>query len=61
MREPIHVVNPETCTGDGICVEVCPENALEAVDEKATTADSRQRADYVVVPDPNRVKEAEGV
>ena len=41
MREPLHVVNPETCTGDGICVEVCPEDALEVVDKKATTADSR--------------------
>jgi ferredoxin len=41
MIEQIHVVDSETCTGDGICVEVCPENALELVNEVAATVESR--------------------
>jgi len=41
MAERLHVVDPETCTGDGICVEVCPEQALEITDEKATTVEDR--------------------
>ena len=41
MAEQLHVVNLETCTGDGICAEVCPENVLEMMDEKAATVDSR--------------------
>ena len=41
MAEQLHVVNLETCTGDGLCAEVCPENALEIVDEKAATVESR--------------------
>jgi ferredoxin len=27
MDERLHLVDLETCTGDGICAEVCPENA----------------------------------
>ena len=41
MAEQLHAVDLETCTGDGICAEVCPENALELVDEKAATVEER--------------------
>jgi len=41
MAETLHVVNPETCTGDGICAEVCPKQALEVVDERAATVQAR--------------------
>jgi len=41
MAEQLHVVDLETCTGDGLCAEVCPEDALEMVDEKAATVTSR--------------------
>ena len=41
MAEQLHRVNLETCNGDGICADVCPENALELVDEKAATVDDR--------------------
>jgi ferredoxin len=43
MAEHLHVVDPEACSGDGICVEICPENALELVDEKAVTVDERAK------------------
>lgn len=41
MAEPLHVVDRETCTGDGICAEVCPKQALEVVDEMAATVEDR--------------------
>ena len=41
MADQLHVVDSETCLGDGICAEVCPEDALEMVDEKAATVESR--------------------
>ena len=41
MAEQLHLVDLETCTGDGLCAEVCPEDALEMVDEKAATVESR--------------------
>ena len=41
MNGQLHVVNLETCAGDGICAEVCPENALQMVDKKAATVESR--------------------
>lgn len=41
MTEQLHVVNLETCTGDGLCAAVCPEDALEMVDEKAATVETR--------------------
>jgi len=46
MLEQLHQVNLETCDGDGLCAEVCPEDALEIVDEKATTVESR--ADFCI-------------
>ena len=44
MAEQLHVVNLETCTGDGICAEICPEDILEMVDEKAATVENRAGA-----------------
>jgi len=44
MAEQLHVVDLETCLGDGICAEICPEDILEMVDEKATTVESRADA-----------------
>jgi ferredoxin len=41
MAEPLHLVDLETCNGDGICAEVCPQGALELVNEKAATVESR--------------------
>jgi ferredoxin len=41
MAEQLHLVDLETCLGDGICAEVCPKNVLEMVDEKAATVESR--------------------
>jgi len=41
MNDQLHVVNLETCNGDGICAEVCPENALVLVNQKAATVESR--------------------
>jgi ferredoxin len=41
MAEQLHIVDLETCLGDGICAEVCPENALAIVDEMATTVEER--------------------
>ena len=41
MGERLHAVDLETCIGDGICAEVCPENALELVNEKAATVEDR--------------------
>lgn len=44
MIQQLHVVDTETCLGDGICAEICPEDILEMVDEKATTVDGRADA-----------------
>ena len=41
MAERHHMVDLETCTGDGLCAEVCPEDALEIVDDKAATVETR--------------------
>ena len=41
MNGQLHVVNLETCNGDGICAEVCPENTLQVVDKKAATVENR--------------------
>ena len=44
MTEQLHVVETETCLGDGICAEICPEDVLEMVDEKAATVEARADA-----------------
>ncbi|MCP5119357.1 MAG: 4Fe-4S dicluster domain-containing protein, partial [bacterium] len=41
MVDELHVVDLETCKGDGICADVCPENVLEILDRKAATVESR--------------------
>jgi len=37
-------VDTETCLGDGICAEICPEDILEMVKEKAATVEERADA-----------------
>jgi len=44
MSGQLHLVNPEACKGDGICVNVCPEKVLEIVNKKAVTVESREKA-----------------
>jgi len=44
MAEQLHVVDLETCLGDGICADICPEDILEMVDEKAATVEGRADA-----------------
>jgi ferredoxin len=41
MADQLHVVDLETCQGDGICVDICPENTLEIVDQKASSVEER--------------------
>jgi ferredoxin len=41
MAKQLHLVNPETCKGDGICVDICPEDVLEIADGKAATVEGR--------------------
>ena len=41
MAEALHWVDLETCRGDGICVDVCPEDVLEILDGKAATVEER--------------------
>jgi NAD-dependent dihydropyrimidine dehydrogenase PreA subunit/nitroreductase len=47
MAEQLHLVDLETCLGDGICADVCPENCLEMIDEKAATVEDR--ADHCIM------------
>jgi ferredoxin len=44
MATQLHQVDPETCKGDGICVDICPENVLEMVDGKAASVEGRLEA-----------------
>ncbi len=41
MKEALHIVNRETCRGDGICAEICPEDVLIMRDGMAVTIDER--------------------
>ena len=41
MAEQLHSVDSETCKGDGICVDICPEQVLRILDDKAVTVESR--------------------
>ena len=41
MREQLHIVDSETCKGDGLCVEVCPHGAIELVGKIAATVGDR--------------------
>jgi ferredoxin len=34
-------VDSDACTGDGLCVNVCPENAIELVNDTASTVEGR--------------------
>jgi len=47
MTEQLHLVDLETCLGDGICADICPENCLEIIDEKAATVE--ERADHCIL------------
>ena len=38
----LHTVDLETCRGDSICADVCPENVLEMVEGKAATVERRE-------------------
>ena len=42
MTTELHLVDLESCRGDGICVDICPENVLEILDGKAATVESRE-------------------
>ena len=44
MAEQLHMMDLETCLGDGICAKICPEDILEMVDEKAATVEARASA-----------------
>ncbi|MFC1705622.1 nitroreductase family protein [Planctomycetota bacterium] len=44
MAEKLHLVDLETCKGDGICAEVCPEKVLAMADGKAVTVEARADA-----------------
>lgn len=46
MAQNLHVVDIETCMGDGICAEICPEDILKMAEEKAATVEDR--ADYCI-------------
>jgi nitroreductase/NAD-dependent dihydropyrimidine dehydrogenase PreA subunit len=41
MATQLHEVDSERCTGDGLCAEVCPRQALEVVDETARSIENR--------------------
>ncbi len=44
MATQLHQVDPDTCKGDGICADICPENVLEMVDGKPTAVEGRLEA-----------------
>ena len=41
MNGSLHIVDMETCNGDGTCADVCPENAIEMVNSKPATVEER--------------------
>lgn len=41
MTSELHVVNQDLCAGDGVCVDVCPKDALRVVDGTASTVPDR--------------------
>lgn len=41
MSADFHQIDTEACKGDGICVEICPENVFELVDDKARCVETR--------------------
>lgn len=41
MVVQLHEVDRESCNGDGICVDICPENVLKIVEGKASTVHDR--------------------
>jgi NAD-dependent dihydropyrimidine dehydrogenase PreA subunit/nitroreductase len=47
MTQQLHIVDTETCNGDGLCTEVCPQGAIEMVDDLAATV--KNRADNCIV------------
>lgn len=44
MAAQLHQVDSGTCTGDGICADICPEKVLEMVDGKAASVEGRLEA-----------------
>lgn len=41
MTEKLHLVDRNTCKGDGICAEICPEDIFEILDGHAATVEAR--------------------
>jgi NAD-dependent dihydropyrimidine dehydrogenase PreA subunit/nitroreductase len=44
MTDQLHIVDRNTCKGDGICVEICPEGVLAMVDGSPATVPDRKDA-----------------
>jgi len=44
MVKPLHEVDAERCNGDGLCIQVCPQEVLELSDEMAATVEGRADA-----------------
>jgi NAD-dependent dihydropyrimidine dehydrogenase PreA subunit/nitroreductase len=44
MNDQRHWIDPDTCKGDGICVEVCPEDVFHIVDDKSSVIAERRDA-----------------
>jgi NAD-dependent dihydropyrimidine dehydrogenase PreA subunit/nitroreductase len=41
MVKQLHIVDTKNCNADGLCVEVCPRDAIEVVDGAARTVEGR--------------------
>jgi len=46
----IIVIDPEICTGCGLCVEACPQLALRLVEDKAVVDLDRCDLDGICIP-----------